>query len=139
MEKYILITHWFSLDLFHVTQWSQITMHVGRPTYRYALYHQAGKIEIKNTCNVLILSIIYVALYYELHYQYFLYNMCCFNLLGTGTFGRVILCRDRQKKSQVSALKVMRITELIRLKQVQHVMSEKSVLLSISHPFIVNL
>ena len=65
--------------------------------------------------------------------------MCCFNFLGTGTFGRVILCRDRQKKSQVSALKVMRITELIRLKQVQHVMSEKSVLLSISHPFIVKL
>ena len=62
VEKYILITHWFSRDLFHVTQWSQISMYVGRPTNRYALYHQAGKIEIKNTCNVL--SIIYVTLYY---------------------------------------------------------------------------
>lgn len=60
-------------------------------------------------------------------------------ILGTGTFGRVILCRDRQEKTKVTALKVMRITELIRLKQVQHVMSEKSVLQSISHPFIVKL
>ena len=79
VEKYILITHWFSLDLFHVTQWSQISMYVGKPTNRYALYHQAGKIEIKNTCNVL--SIIYVMLYYELDYEYLLYNMCCFNFL----------------------------------------------------------
>ncbi|KAF6024994.1 PRKX [Bugula neritina] len=33
----------------------------------------------------------------------------------------------------------MRITELIKLKQVQHVMSEKTVLADISHPFIVKL
>lgn len=36
-------------------------------------------------------------------------------------------------------MKVMKITELIKLKQVQHVKSEKTVLLAVSHPFIVKL
>lgn len=57
---------------------------------------------------------------------------------GTGTFGRVILVRD-VPTNKYYALKVMNITEVIKLRQVQHVNSEKEILASISHPFIVNL
>ena len=58
--------------------------------------------------------------------------------LGTGMFGRVILVHDIPTKKYF-ALKVMNISAVIKLKQIQHVLSEKDVLKSISHPFIVNL
>lgn len=58
--------------------------------------------------------------------------------LGTGTFGRVVLVHH--PSSQVYfALKVLQITEVVRLKQVQHVKNEKSILLNLSHPFIVKM
>ena len=63
---------------------------------------------------------------------------CCHYFLGTGTFGRVILVRDTPT-DKYYALKVMNISEVLRLRQVQHVNSEKEILVSISHPFIVNL
>lgn len=59
-------------------------------------------------------------------------------MAGTGTFGRVLLCRDRIT-SEYHALKIMNIREVIRLKQVEHVQNEKSILSKIEHPFIVNL
>ncbi|RMX56068.1 hypothetical protein pdam_00020402 [Pocillopora damicornis] len=58
--------------------------------------------------------------------------------LGTGTFGRVLLCRDR-RSGEYHALKIMNIREVIRLKQVEHVQNEKNILSKIEHPFIVNL
>lgn len=58
--------------------------------------------------------------------------------VGTGTFGRVLLCRDR-RTSEYHALKIMNIREVIRLKQVEHVQNEKNILSKIEHPFIVNL
>ena len=57
---------------------------------------------------------------------------------GTGTFGRVVLAQDIPTR-QFLALKIMTISEVIRLRQVEHVNSEKSILASISHPFIVNM
>lgn len=57
---------------------------------------------------------------------------------GTGTFGRVVLTRDIPTR-QFYALKIMTIAEVIRLRQVEHVNSEKSILASILHPFIVNM
>ena len=110
-----------------------------------------------------------------------------FNTLGTGTFGRVYLCRFRQPFSppispnvdllyssnvqlcsgpktvsggggfqvqtsqpQITAdpvscvssffaLKMMSKREVLRLKQLEHVFSEKTILLSCSHPFIIRL
>ena len=59
-------------------------------------------------------------------------------LLGTGTFGRVVLVKDKGS-SDYMALKVMNIGEVVRLKQVQHVQNEKSILMSIDHPFIVGM
>ena len=61
-----------------------------------------------------------------------------FILSGTGTFGRVVLVRSKETKEYL-ALKVMAITEVIRLKQIEHVKNEKEILSTISHPFIVNM
>ncbi|XP_062861608.1 cAMP-dependent protein kinase catalytic subunit PRKX-like [Trichomycterus rosablanca] len=58
--------------------------------------------------------------------------------VGTGTFGRVVLVQDRKTKSYF-ALKSMKIVDLIRLKQQQHVHNEKEVLMEVNHPFIVKL
>lgn len=69
------------------------------------------------------------------------YNLQEFDLLstvGTGTFGRVVLAKDKKTK-EYFALKILNIAEIIRLKQVEHVISEKAILGSINHPFIVNL
>jgi serine/threonine protein kinase len=59
-------------------------------------------------------------------------------LIGTGTFGRVYLVRHRPT-SKYYAMKTLRKTEVVRLKQVEHINSEKQILSSIRHPFIVNL
>lgn len=58
--------------------------------------------------------------------------------IGTGTFGRVVLARNRETK-EYFALKVMAISDVIRLRQVEHVTNEKEILTSVSHPFIVNM
>mmetsp|Transcript_48583 Transcript_48583/g.126060 ORF Transcript_48583/g.126060 Transcript_48583/m.126060 type:complete len:338 (-) Transcript_48583:544-1557(-) len=58
--------------------------------------------------------------------------------LGTGTFGRVRLVRHKQT-GKYFALKILKKAEVIRLKQVEHIMSEKAILASIKHPFVVRL
>jgi protein kinase A/protein kinase X len=61
--------------------------------------------------------------------------------LGTGTFGRVRLVKHRDDPAQALplALKCLKKSEIIRLKQIEHVKSEKNILERINHPFIVNL
>ena len=69
--------------------------------------------------------------------------------IGTGTFARVYLCKHRDDKKNTSntsksansyyALKVLSMHEVIRLKQVDHVKNEKSILLEINHPFLVDM
>lgn len=58
------------------------------------------------------------------------------NTLGTGTFGRVRLCTH---KGKVYAMKILQKSEVIRLKQQEHIISEKKILSRIDHPFIVVL
>lgn len=43
------------------------------------------------------------------------------------------------KKGKVYALKMLKKTELVNLNQVVHIKSEKTILKSINHPFIVSL
>ncbi|KAL1123728.1 hypothetical protein AAG570_001501 [Ranatra chinensis] len=62
----------------------------------------------------------------------------CVLLAGTGTFGRVCLGRHRGL-GEYTAIKILAISDVIRLKQVEHVKNEKNILAQISHPFIVNL
>ncbi|KAI9593253.1 kinase-like domain-containing protein [Syncephalis fuscata] len=77
------------------------------------------------------------------------YRLTDFNLLdtlGTGTFGRVFLARSRDNNQiqlfdnqQYFAMKVLKKVEVVRLKQVEHINSEKDILSCVRHPFIVNL
>jgi len=57
--------------------------------------------------------------------------------LGTGSFGRVRLGLEQRIRKYV-AIKILKKAEIIRLKQVDHIMSECCILGSINHPFIVN-
>ncbi|KAJ1032624.1 hypothetical protein NDA16_000647 [Ustilago loliicola] len=63
--------------------------------------------------------------------------------LGTGTFGRVLLVRlkDREvtDRSAYFALKVLAKADVIKLKQVSHINNERSILTKVDHPFLVNM
>lgn len=68
--------------------------------------------------------------------------------LGTGTFGKVLLVRLRHRPSQYYAMKVLAKVEVVRLKQVEHMNSEKDLLALVSagvghhpgpNPFCVTL
>ncbi|KIS71219.1 cAMP-dependent protein kinase catalytic subunit [Mycosarcoma maydis] len=63
--------------------------------------------------------------------------------LGTGTFGRVLLVRlkdrDVADRSAYFALKVLAKTDVIKLKQVSHINSERCILTKVDHPFLVNM
>ncbi|OQV20733.1 Protein kinase DC2 [Hypsibius exemplaris] len=63
--------------------------------------------------------------------------------VGTGTFGRVVLCEDATVKDDKTpkffAMKILRIRDVLRLKQVEHIKDEKSILEQLDHPFIVKL
>ncbi|XP_013787527.1 protein kinase DC2-like isoform X2 [Limulus polyphemus] len=58
--------------------------------------------------------------------------------IGTGTFGRVSLCRDKVTTSYY-AMKILEMADVIKLKQVEHVKNEKTILQQIRHPFIINM
>ncbi|GAB7357323.1 hypothetical protein MBLNU459_g8283t1 [Dothideomycetes sp. NU459] len=64
--------------------------------------------------------------------------------LGTGTFARVWLAKIANCKpadnDKVFALKILRKTDVIRLKQVEHVRNERNVLAAVAgHPFITTM
>eukprot|EP00967_Tisochrysis_lutea_P005771 scaffold6845_cov41-Tisochrysis_lutea.AAC.2 len=76
------------------------------------------------------------------------------SMAGTGTFGRVRLVEadgvrqelaNKQPEPMIHpgncffALKIMKKSEVVRLKQVEHIMNEKAILMEVSHPFIVDL
>ncbi|KAI8074782.1 kinase-like domain-containing protein [Gongronella butleri] len=58
--------------------------------------------------------------------------------LGTGSFGRVHLTQSRHNH-RYYAMKVLKKSEVVRLKQVEHTNNEKAILEGIACPFIVNL
>jgi serine/threonine protein kinase len=58
--------------------------------------------------------------------------------LGTGSFGRVRLAKNKTSQEFV-ALKILKKSEILKLKQVDHVISEFNILRNINHPFLVNL
>lgn len=69
------------------------------------------------------------------------YKLCEFQLLktiGTGTFGRVYVCKYKDT-SKYYAMKILKKSEVVRLRQVEHINSEKSILRDVEFPFIVNL
>ena len=58
--------------------------------------------------------------------------------LGTGSFGRVCLARHRPT-GQYYALKKLRKSDVVRLKQVEHTNNERQLLAKVDHPFLVKL
>jgi protein kinase X len=60
---------------------------------------------------------------------------------GTGTFARVLLVRHKPSSDANAffALKVLRKTEVVGLRQIEHVKAERRILSRIRHPFIVDL
>lgn len=62
--------------------------------------------------------------------------------LGTGTFGKVFLVRHSNSRSGTQnfyAMKVLRKTDIVRLRQVEHVNAERYILSRVHHPFVVDL
>ncbi len=58
--------------------------------------------------------------------------------VGTGTFGRVRVVQYKPTRAWY-ALKILKKSEIIRLRQVEHIQSEVKILSQIQHPFIVNM
>lgn len=69
---------------------------------------------------------------------YCLDDLDTISTVGTGTFGRVFLVKDKKSRA-FYALKQMKIPDVIRLKQEQHVHNEKEVLSEVNHPFLIRL
>ncbi|CAD7966888.1 unnamed protein product [Amoebophrya sp. A25] len=60
--------------------------------------------------------------------------------VGTGTFGRVRVVKIKGSRVRIPlALKIMKKSEVINLRQVEHIRSEKDILSTLHHPFIVNM
>ena len=59
-----------------------------------------------------------------------------FPWFSLGSFGRVRLCRNR-KTGEYFAMKILKKADIIKLKQVDHVISENTILADIDHPFLV--
>ena len=57
--------------------------------------------------------------------------------LGTGSFGRVLLCKNK-KSGEFFAMKRLKKADIIKLRQVDHVISENTILADIDHPFLVS-
>ncbi|XP_055905398.1 cAMP-dependent protein kinase catalytic subunit 3 [Eupeodes corollae] len=70
--------------------------------------------------------------------QYHLDDFQIIKTVGTGTFGRVCLCKDKQTDTYC-AMKVLAMADVIRLKQIDHVKNEKNILSEINHPFVISL
>ena len=56
--------------------------------------------------------------------------------LGTGSFGRVKLAKNKST-GKYCALKILKKAEIIKLKQVDHIMNEIRILTMIDHTFLV--
>jgi serine/threonine protein kinase len=59
---------------------------------------------------------------------------CLFNL---GSFGRVLLSKNK-KSGEYFAMKRLKKADIIKLRQVDHVISENTILADIDHPFLVS-
>jgi protein kinase A len=57
--------------------------------------------------------------------------------LGTGSFGRVKISKSKSS-GKYFAIKILKKAEIIKLKQVDHIMNEVRILSIIDHPFLVN-
>ncbi|KAK7027295.1 RAC-gamma serine/threonine-protein kinase [Halocaridina rubra] len=57
-------------------------------------------------------------------------------VLGKGTFGKVILCREKQSSNHFYAIKILRKDVIIKRDEVAHTLTENRVLQRVDHPFL---
>lgn len=61
-------------------------------------------------------------------------------VLGKGSFGKVFLVRTSGPSfANVYAMKVLHKSEVVRRQQVDHTMTERYILATVKHPFILSL
>ena len=58
--------------------------------------------------------------------------------LGTGSFGRVRFAVEKATGTSV-AVKMLKKAEVVRLQQIEHMISERAILAALDHPFIVTM
>ena len=56
-------------------------------------------------------------------------------VLGKGTFGKVVLCRDKETGS-LYAMKILKKDVIVAKDEITHTMTENRVLQSMKHPFL---
>merc|ERR1719259_1340116 len=59
-------------------------------------------------------------------------------VLGKGTFGKVVLCREKATK-HLYAMKILKKEAIIKREEVQHTLAERRVLQMTNHPFLLKL
>jgi len=61
--------------------------------------------------------------------------------LGTGSFGRVLLVKEKAGGSaaEFKALKILEKKKVVKLKQIEHTLNEKNILAAIDFPFLINM
>eukprot|EP01114_Cavostelium_apophysatum_P005757 TRINITY_DN1692_c0_g1_i2.p1 TRINITY_DN1692_c0_g1~~TRINITY_DN1692_c0_g1_i2.p1 ORF type:complete len:692 (+),score=156.92 TRINITY_DN1692_c0_g1_i2:1270-3345(+) len=59
-------------------------------------------------------------------------------VLGSGTFGKVRLCRHKPTRTYF-CVKILSKSRIFRLKQVEHTNNERNIMMSIDHPLIVKM
>ena len=59
-------------------------------------------------------------------------------VIGRGGFSRVVLCRKKDT-GRLYAMKIMKKNKIISEKKIKPILSERSVLEKIDHPFIIKL
>jgi CRP-like cAMP-binding protein len=65
-------------------------------------------------------------------------NLDAIKTLGTGTFGRVKIAKDKVT-GKVYALKILQKAQIVAFRQQKNVMNEKMILMQANHPFVLQL
>jgi serine/threonine protein kinase len=60
------------------------------------------------------------------------------SVIGKGSYGKVLLVK-KADSGELYALKVLKKTEILKRNQVEHTMTERRILGSVRHPFIVKM